>query len=1184
VPPGAIQISARLVSLLGTQGLLALGLLEACAFISLFFLYRYLYQQLVDSFLRYWIVGWGLLTVYGIARLAEMRQDGVVMRVVVESAFFAALACFLASVLDYRSPGCSIKVPWTIGLAGTAVVGSIAALPNLPGWLKSLPPVLDGIVLLTTIWVLSRSGTSVRSHGPKLLGAALLLAGFHYIDLAILPWQQFFWLDEVLSNLLQIALGVGAAVLVLDAARTRVDDLDEKLRRLTLITAASTQTLSVDQVLQEVLGHLVETINATHGLVRVLTGEGDEAQFEIRAAVGFTESYIQEQRRLPADEHWLKSLLAQKSSYVCLDQHMPAALRLRMKSENVSALVLVRLPGKEAPLGVLCVGSQTPRRFQSDELSFLVNVANLLGLTIQNVRLFGSATLAQRQWSYTFDSIGDPILVHDDAGRILRANQAFADTMDRSRESLLGWQLSDIFAAKPPATWTSCPYCEGFAGKGDTPDPYLGGFLLAANSSFHDQEGNRLGVVHVLRDISERQLAEDKYRSLFENVQEGVFISTPEGRFVDFNDAFLQILGYATREELLRVQDIAASIYVDPGDRDRLKKLLKEHGSVTNYEFRMRRRDGEILTVMESSIATRDAAGNVLGYQGFVLDVTERKRAELEIRRRNRELMVLNSIGQTLNQPLGMQDISGRVLRQVVELFSVDIASIFLIQPNSTILQILAGAGFRSGYDRNFPPLAIPQDLFEHIRAVHATVLSAAGLPLPAAFRDFEQKEGLNTSYLVLLWSKGDPIGCLLLGCRQPREFSNAELNLLASVSNQIAASIEKISLLDETRKAYEDLRHTQEQLLQSEKMAAIGQLISGVAHELNNPLTAILGYSQLLSSGEFVNKAGAEYSEKIYKQARRTHRIVNNLLSFARQQKPERLPVQINQVIEDTLSLREYDLRINNIQIHRSFPTGLSLLSGDPHQLQQVFLNILNNAVDAILERSDRGDIWIRTAQESDHLLVEIVDSGLGVENPHRVFDPFYTTKAVGKGTGLGLSICYGIISEHGGEILVNNLPPRGAAFTVVLPVIPVGEASRAETEHEELALPGRVLLVDDEEAVLSLEKEILESRSIKVVTASNGQEALAQLAREQVDLVVTDLKMPGEITGRALYEWIRKHRPDLEHRVVFTMSGAQVNGTVEFLQATGVPYIQKPFEVEKFWSLVQKVLRQREAATLKS
>ena len=530
MPLGAIQISARLVSLLGSQGLLALALLEVCVFIGLFFLYRYLYQQLVDRFLRYWIVGWGLLTVSEIARLAELRQDSLAMRVVVEAAFFAALACFLASVLDYRRPGRSMKVPWSVGLAGTAVAGLIAAFPGLPVWLKTVPPVLDGIILVAAIWALSLSGSLVRSHGPKLLGAALVLAALHYVDLATLPWQQFFWLDEVLSNLLQIALGIGVAVLVLDAARTRVDELDEKLRRLTIITAASTQTLSVDQVLQEVLGHLVETINATHGLVRVLTGESNNSQFEIRASVGFTENYVKEQKLLSADEHWIKALLQQKASYICLDQHMPAALRLRMKSENLSALVLVRLPGKESPLGVLCVGSQNPRRFQSDELSFLVNVANLLGLTIQNVRLFERATLAQRQWSYTFDSIGDPILVHDDAGRIVRANQAFADAMGRSRESLLGWPLGEVFAAhKGMAAWTCCPYCDGVAGRGDTPDPYLGGFLLASNSSFHDQEDNRLGVVHVLRDISERQLAEDKYRSLFENVQEGVSFRLPKG-------------------------------------------------------------------------------------------------------------------------------------------------------------------------------------------------------------------------------------------------------------------------------------------------------------------------------------------------------------------------------------------------------------------------------------------------------------------------------------------------------------------------------------------------------------------------------------------------------------------------------------------------------------------------------
>ncbi|HEY4837752.1 MAG TPA: ATP-binding protein, partial [Candidatus Acidoferrales bacterium] len=466
-----------------------------------------------------------------------------------------------------------------------------------------------------------------------------------------------------------------------------------------------------------------------------------------------------------------------------------------------------------------------------------------------------------------------------------------------------------------------------------------------------------------------------------------------------------------------------------------------------------------------------------------------------------------------------------------------------------------------------------------------ATVLSTAGLPLPAVFRDFQQKEALEVLHLVLLWSKERPLGCLLLGSRKGRDFSSVEMNLLISVSNQIAASIEKILLLDETRQAYDNLRHTQEQLLQSEKMAAVGQLISGVAHELNNPLTAILGYSQLLSSNKFVNEQGADYVDKLYKQARRTHRIVNNLLSFARQQKPERLPVRINQVIEDTLALREYDLRINNIHIHRDLERNLPLTGADPHQLQQVFLNILNNAVDAILERSDRGDIWVRTSQGDRSIVAEFVDSGPGMQDTHRVFDPFYTTKPVGKGTGLGLSICYGIISEHGGEISVRNAAGQGAAVSVSLPVLPVTSSSSGPgTVHAYHApLAGRVLLVDDEESVLELEKEILQSRGLTVLTARSGKEAMEALQRESVDLVVTDMKMPGETTGRALYKWIRDQRPPLAQRVVFTMSDANDEDSRDLFESSGCPHIQKPFEVDVFWRVVQRELLQPETTVIK-
>ena len=223
---------------------------------------------------------------------------------------------------------------------------------------------------------------------------------------------------------------------------------------------------------------------------------------------------------------------------------------------------------------------------------------------------------------------------------------------------------------------------------------------------------------------------------------------------------------------------------------------------------------------------------------------------------------------------------------------------------------------------------------------------------------------------------------------------------------------------------------------MHSEKLAAVGQLIAGVAHELNNPLTAILGYSQLLTSSGQIGAQGMEYSEKLYKQAQRTHRIVQNLLSFARQHKPERSAVQINQTLEDTLALRDYDLRMSNVRVHLELAEKLPMIAADAHQLQQVFLNMVNNAVDAMLEKSPDGDLRVKTGTQPGIVYVEFTDSGPGVADASRVFDPFYTTKPVGKGTGLGLSICYGIITEHGGTISVRKAEPNGACFRIELPL----------------------------------------------------------------------------------------------------------------------------------------------------
>ena len=400
-------------------------------------------------------------------------------------------------------------------------------------------------------------------------------------------------------------------------------------------------------------------------------------------------------------------------------------------------------------------------------------------------------------------------------------------------------------------------------------------------------------------------------------------------------------------------------------------------------------------------------------------------------------------------------------------------------------------------------------------------------------------------------------------------------MNLLIAVGSQISSAIERSILFEETRQAYENLRRTQEQLLHSEKLAAVGQLISGVAHELNNPLTAILGYSQLLTSSGQMGQQGIEYADKLYKQAQRTHRIVQNLLSFARQHKPERVLVQINQALEETLALRDYDLRMHNIRVHLDLAENFPVTSADPHQLQQVFLNMVNNAVDAILEHSTEGDLWVRTGLNGEQLCVEFTDSGPGVKDASRVFDPFYTTKPVGKGTGLGLSICYGIITEHGGTIRVRNIPTRGASFTIELPR--QQSASPLFSTPGQTAISGkdgRILLVDHDDSVLEAVGTILRARAHRVKTARDMREARALLEKEEFDLVVADLHVSDGANGGGLAEWLAQHKPSLSNRLIWMCAVAPSEDAGENIARNGRQILQKPFKAIDLLAAVDELL----------
>ena len=262
-------------------------------------------------------------------------------------------------------------------------------------------------------------------------------------------------------------------------------------------------------------------------------------------------------------------------------------------------------------------------------------------------------------------------------------------------------------------------------------------------------------------------------------------------------------------------------------------------------------------------------------------------------------------------------------------------------------------------------------------------------------------------------------------------------LGILAFLRHELVDR-ERLRLLRASQESIDNLKRLQTQFVQSEKLASIGQLVGGAAHEINNPLTAILGYSELLADDPSVGEKARGLAEKIREQARRTKTLVNNLLSFARQVPSEqRSPLDINSIVNTSAQFRRFDLRGKNIRIEVQTGIGIPEVRADMNQLLQVFSNIINNAVYAMQEAGG-GTLTVRTLFEKGNVVILFSDTGPGMRDPRLVFDPFYTTKPVGKGTGLGLSICYGLIQDQGGQISCYNRPEGGATFRIDLPAVP--------------------------------------------------------------------------------------------------------------------------------------------------
>jgi signal transduction histidine kinase/ActR/RegA family two-component response regulator len=410
--------------------------------------------------------------------------------------------------------------------------------------------------------------------------------------------------------------------------------------------------------------------------------------------------------------------------------------------------------------------------------------------------------------------------------------------------------------------------------------------------------------------------------------------------------------------------------------------------------------------------------------------------------------------------------------------------------------------------------------------------------------------------------------------------FSRPVLDSSGRSSGWLAAYSE----ITEERQAHPAVGHT-------EKMAALGQLVSGIAHELNNPLTTISGYTQLLL-GRGLPAACIPDARKLYQEAERARRIVKDLLYFARESKPERLPVDVNEIIERTLALRSYELKVANISVNSDLAPDLPRTMADPYQIQQVILNLIINSEQALTEQRGKGNIRIRTSHLKEQpsetkIVIEFSDDGPGIapELVSRIFDPFFTTKAPGIGTGLGLSIVYGIVRQHQGDVTLESPRGEGAKFLIKLPVVPVssealhdGHVATAGTFRH--TGPKRILVLEDEPTVSQLIADVLREDQHEVESVPNGQAGLARISTNTYDLVICDLRMP-RLDGRAVYEALVRAGSSIQNRILFITGDTLAPRTFEFFEKNYLRYLAKPFLVEELKMAVYQVLDAEDKTT---
>jgi PAS domain S-box-containing protein len=670
-----------------------------------------------------------------------------------------------------------------------------------------------------------------------------------------------------------------------------------------------------------------------------------------------------------------------------------------------------------------------------------------------------------------------------------------------------------------------------------------------------DSAGQVTGLGIATVDLTPQKLAEDllrkseeAFKGYFNSGAVGMGVSSPETGWMEVNDRLCQMLGYS-RAELLQLTWTEMTHPDDlQSNLELFNELLADQRDTYEMEKRFIRKDGQVIHTMLSVACQRNPDRTVHHLLTSVVDITARVQAERAVETLSERLALA---AQVAGMGVWDYDVDGHNLNLDKQMYAI-----YGLPPGSPVTRKI------------------------FLKAVHPDDWGKTREALDDVYR---KKTGGQVEYRILR-----PDGQLrhIYAAASARLDEHGEVRRVIGINLDITG---RKQVEEALRIQYEALQEAQARLLQSEKLASIGQLVAGVAHELNNPLTAVILYSELLQIRYSDPQIRGDL-EKVVQEAQRAAKIVRGLLEFARQRAVELRPVALNRLLSDSLEIVAYELRTHNIQCDLRLDPELPLTMADPHQIQQVFLNLVQNAWQAISSVRSAGRLSITSqvgaaqfhsdAKGSKPVIRFIFeDDGPGMPETLllRVFDPFFSTKLVGKGTGLGLAICHGIVAEHDGHIWAENRRHGGARFIVELPVVSPETADEARAPLAEASRLGdwaSILIIDDEVPILETTARVLRRLGCQVDTETDGAAAVQRLGRQRYDLILCDFRMPG-LGGAEIYRQVQQIDPQAARRFLFITGDTAGLATHEFFEQTGAPYLSKPFSMDQLTQRVRQMLQ---------